>query len=278
MTHRPDIRGCGFLSTISILLAISSPWEADSMRALLTIRLPKDDEGGFIDVKEFRRILQAMGLRPFDMPSDEGDEAEAKIKDYCSTRAVPIFERMPEHDEDAKQRKMFSKANIVYAGDLAVSGTLFMVTAHSQSEYRFRLLNPKIESLQEGCRDLIVLIRDFNAVHPNRQLSVVGKIQLYEHGLEESTISGEIVQSRWRTTRSLAGRDVLITVTGLVLFFLLTALTISQIIPEGNARVLVERLSTAMFTATVVSGLSVYYTYRNIVPIVQWTATYEKKQ
>jgi len=243
------------------------------MRALMNVKLPIDEDGHFISSREFRQLLQIMGLRPSEMPGEEDADA---LKEYCLQRAQPIFDRMPEKSEEEQVKKEFSKKNIVFASDLPQTNTLFMVTAHTESEYRFRLLNPKIEALQDGCEDLVLEIRDHNQRHPHKQLLIVGKIDIYEHGLEESTISGTVIHSRWRTTRRMAGRDYLITIVGLILFILLTSMLVFEVVPPaGTMHNLIDRLSTAMFTATIVSGISVYYTYRQLVPTIKWTATYD---
>lgn len=242
------------------------------MRALINIQLPLDENGQFVNTKDFRQILQTMGLRPTDMPSDE-DEKEFVA--YCLKRSEPIFDRMPEKSEEEKIKKAFSRKNIVYASDLPQSNTIFMITGHTESEYRFRLLNPKIESLQEGCVDLVQKIRTHNEKYPSKRLELADNIDIFEHGLEESTISGKIMKNRWSATRKVAGRDILISVLGLIFFAILTALNILAI-PDGTLlHTIVDRLSTAMFTAMVVSSLTVYYTYREAVPVIQWTTSYQ---
>jgi hypothetical protein len=245
------------------------------LRALLNVLVSHGDNGSFIEIHRFRDILRELGLRPADMPPADGPEDA--IKEYCLKRAEPIFDRMPERTEEEKVRKDFSRHNIVYASDLPRSNTLLMVTAHTESEYRVRLLNPKIEDLQEGCEDLIVRITEYNRRHPQGRLQVVGLIKVFEHGLEESTISGTVVESRWEVTKRIAGRDFLIAVSGLLLFIILTGMAIFDVVPAGKVHDLLDRLSTAMFTATIVSGLTVYYAYRRLTPVIQWSTDYERR-
>lgn len=246
------------------------------MRALVNVLLPSikvGDDIKYVDTKEFRRILQAIGLKPTDMPSDDaGDD----FREYCLKRADPIFDRMPENTQEEKLKKQFSRDNIVYASDLPQSNSLFMVTAHTESEYRLRLLNPRIESLQEGCKDLVLKLKAYNAKNPSEPLKIIGKIDVLEHGLEEPTISGIVVESKWSATKQIAGRDVLIAIAGLVFFVTLTV--INAFTPNGTVwHTVIDRLSTAMFTAMIVSALSIYHTYRNAVPVIQWTASYDER-
>lgn len=246
------------------------------MRALINVLLPsikKGEETKYVDTKEFRRILQAIGLKPTDMPSDD---TSCDFKQYCLKRADPIFDRMPENTPEEKLKKQFSRDNIVYASDLPQSNTLFMVTAHTESEYRFRLLNPRIESLQEGCKDLVLKLKSYNAKTPSEPLKVIGKIDVLEHGLEEPTISGLVVENKWSVTKQIAGRDILIAIAGLVFFVTLTV--INSFTPAETVwHTVIDRLSTAMFTAMIVSALSIYHAYRNAVPVIQWTASYDEK-
>lgn len=246
------------------------------MRALINIRLPLKEDNRFIDIQEFREIIRLIGLRPADMPPD-GPGSDDDIRAYCLIRADPIFDRMPENTDEQRAKKEFSRKNIVYASDLPESNTLFMVTAHTEGEYRFRLLNPKIEALQEGCKDLVSRIQAYNAKNSTRTLDIYGKIEILEHGLEESTISGTVVKNRWRTARKLAGRDILITLIGLFLFVVLFGAIASGLVSDPTLRLLFDRLSTAMFTATVVSAISVYYIWREVTPVIQWTSSYDAK-
>ncbi|MFT3890587.1 MAG: hypothetical protein QM730_03045 [Anaerolineales bacterium] len=139
------------------------------MRALVNIQLPFDENGQYIDTKEFHQILQLIGLRPRDMPPSDDEQ---KFKEYCLRRASPIFDRMPENTEEEKARKQLTKENIIYASDLPQSNTIFMITAHTESECRFRLLNSKIELLQDGAKDLVLKINDYNDKHPNKRLKI----------------------------------------------------------------------------------------------------------
>ena len=245
------------------------------MRALINIKLPLDEDGQFIKTKEFRQLLQIIGLRPTDMPAEDGEEA---FKIYCRKRAEPIFDRMPENTEEEKIKKQFSRDNIVYASDLPQSNTIFMISAHTDSEYRFRLLNPKIESLQAGCKDLVLKLRAYNEKHINKKIEIVGDIEIYEHGLEESTISGTVIYSRWKTALAMSGRDVLIATAGLLFFIALTGINYNNLVGTETEFLytVVDRLSTAMFTAMIVSLITVVYTFRELVPVIKWTTSYER--
>jgi hypothetical protein len=250
------------------------------MRALINVKLPQDSDGSFFDIQEFRNALQTMRLKPLDIPSANGAEGENNMKEYFLARAEPIFHKMPETTEEEKARKEFSRQNIVYASDLPRSNSLFMVTAHTEGEYRFRLLNPKIEELQDGCEDLIIRIREYNEKHRDRQLTVYGKIRIFEHGLEESTISGSIVhKTLFENIKTLASRELLLVRVGLIIFlvgFFINFLPVIKSIDWLSG--LIDRFSTALLTTAVVSGVSIYHTVIRLAPVIQWTASYDHEK
>jgi hypothetical protein len=247
------------------------------MRALINVKLPQDSDGSYIDVTEFRNALQSMRLKPLDIPSSNGSDSEMKMKEYFLARAEPIFHKMPETTDEEKARKEFSRQNIVYASDLPRSNSLFMVTAHTEGEYRFRLLNPKIEELQDGCEDLVVRIREYNEKHADRQLTVYGKIRIFEHGLEESTISGSVVhKTLLKNVQTLAPREFLLVRVGLIIFIIGFSLNFMPVIQSIDwLHGLIDRFSTALLTTAVVSGVSIYHTVIRLAPVIQWSASYD---
>jgi len=86
-----------------------------------------------------------------------------------------------------------------------------------------------------------------------------------------------VVESRWDATKEIAGRDMLIAAAGLHYFLILTAINFLLITDGTLLHTVVDRLSTAMFTAMIVSALTIYYSYRESVPVIQWTTSYERR-
>jgi hypothetical protein len=271
------------------------------MRAIVNVRVPRASDGRFLNDRQLRNILQGMGLEPSDIPSypaasdnqDTPDPTiEGQIQQYSLNRAEPIIFRMPERSDEETQRKEFAKKTIFYAGTLSNSNTLFMVNRESNGTARFRLLNSKIEDLQEGCDDLIRIIEHHNRSLIERFLHVFArsdssflslgieeKIKIYEHGLEESTISGVVIKGfrrRWRYILRHSGLEVTVFFVGAILFGMSFVLLNSDVIrSESSLTGHIERFSTAMITTAIVSLISVFNAFR-LMPVVQWTASYEE--
>jgi hypothetical protein len=150
------------------------------MRALISVRIKNGDKGGVVPsgesskgyptIDEVHHALQLLGLRPPDMPGS--DDAE-QLKCYLLARAKPILDKMPARTDEEEERKKRSEENIIFVADLADSNTLFMVTSHTQSTIRFRLLNSKIEDLQQGCEELVEYFRDKEKKLANLPFSMV---------------------------------------------------------------------------------------------------------
>lgn len=282
------------------------------MRALINIDVPKDGEGNYLTNQQLRVLIDKLGQRPTDMPfnakkatgSPENEGAEEAIREYCAKKAAHIIERLPmnydyhthneQEEERLTERKEFARRNIFYAGTLTDSGADFMVTRESNGIIRIRLLHQKIEDLQAGCVDLFRLIQRLNRRPIRRILSrgsegdgtwfefkVSDTIRIFEHGLEESTISGVVVKGvrrRWRYLRSRAGLEIGLALFGLIAFgFCFAILQADVLASEDIWRGQIERISTAMATTAIVSSISVTSAMAR-KPIIQWTASYDRNR
>jgi hypothetical protein len=83
------------------------------------------------------------------------DQEEGALAEYLRSRAKPILARMPDDTDDHKAKKKRAEMAIRYCSALPVTGTQFMVTREIQGSLTFRLINEKIEFLQEGCEELL---------------------------------------------------------------------------------------------------------------------------
>lgn len=244
------------------------------MRALINVALPTHDHGGFLSVAEFRKIMSDLGLEPPDLPIvsyEEDRESTEQLRDYFLERARPIFDRMPENNDEEKFRKARTAQNIIYASELGKSNTLFMVTAQVKGMVRFRLLNPRVEKLQEGCEELVLKFRAYKQI----RLEVEGEIQIFEHGLESSTISGAVVEGRLRGITSLAARDFILVFIGLVGFVILSLISLSGVVSDPWLKGQIDRFSTAMLTTIFASLVSIYYFAVRSAPVIKWTASFD---
>ena len=270
------------------------------MRALINVKLSRDGNGKFPTPQEVRKILCDIGLEPTDMPAtvgagdppENGSTNEKELHKYFLERAKHIIARIPGKDKDEKEdgdedgnRKQRTIDNLVYASDLPKSSTDFMVTAHTTAFIRFRLLNPKLEDLQEGCEELVQLIMGYNnkgnfwsrvsksKAKDRPRLTIAGRIRILEHGLEEPTISGEIIASRLRALWEFAAKDVVLLAIGLVGFVLLVWLSNSASLAKmwhDQA----DRFSTAMLTTAAISAISLFHNAIKWRPLIKWSLTY----
>jgi hypothetical protein len=85
-------------------------------------------------------------------------------------------------------------------------------------------------------------------------------IAIYEHGLEASTISGELVRNRLRYAVRASTKDVVLATGALTLFVVsLALLSIGSVSSDPTLEGHLERFSTAMATTTVVAGYSIFH-------------------
>jgi hypothetical protein len=252
------------------------------MRALLTVNVERTISDG-----DLRKIFKEMGLEPTDMPAahaepESCDQYALELKSYFAERARPILDRMPDDTEDHKAKKRRTEASIRYCSVLPVTGTQFMVTREIEGTLTFRLINDKIEFLQEGCEDLIARLGitqpQWKFWDRRPRFSLGGRIEIYEHGLEASTIRGSLVRNKLSFARKHSSKDVVVATGAFVLF--LTAAAISQsavISPQSKIGGHLDRFATAMVTTVIVSVYSILHMMFTATPPVQWTAHYEKE-
>lgn len=256
------------------------------MRALMHLVIPQDKNGVFLSNEAIRQELQALGLRPPDMPKPPDDAAESarfsyeeSVRTYCVTLAQPILERMPKNTPEEQERRGFAEKNIFYASYLASSNTVFMVTRQTDGAARLRLLNPKIEDLQEGCVEFAEMVEGLRSRKTPQAIRMAPVVKIFEHGLEESTISGTLVRGirrKWQYVRKRAGLEIVISAVTGGLFLVSFLLTVSGVISSDSVlRDHLDRFSTAMLTSAIVSAISVIHSYRTM-PVIQWSASYEE--
>jgi hypothetical protein len=258
------------------------------MRALINVELSRNADGQFPTPGDIREILRKMGLQPSDMPDRDDPVNEATLRKYFEDRAKHILERIPEKSGEDADRKKRAVDNLVYASDLPNSNTEFMVTSHTSAFVRFRLLNPKLEDLQEGCEDLVQRIYEYNGrrsllrlrhaeARKTPTLTIAGRIRILEHGLEEPTISGIIVRNRIAALWQFAAKDVVILVSGIILFLMLAFGPLAET-TNREVKGHVDRFATAMLTAAVIAAIGVYHHGVKLRPLINWSLIYERSQ
>jgi hypothetical protein len=260
------------------------------MRAIMVANIQYGAGGLFPKNEEFRAVFQSMGLEPTDLPlrsnGETDDDFEQRLKQYFQQRAEKILARIPGHNPEQVEKIKFEKESIIYSSYLAGSDTDFMVTRRSGGSIRFRLLNSRIGKLHEGSADLVKLIGAYNTgkivgaqdqADKRMSLKLDDWIEIYEHGLEEPTITGEIVYSRAKYIWSQESREVLIALGSVILFLFFLLINPSLKLSHPSIFAFFERLETAMLTTFIVSALALAHAYFRLVPLIQWSLTYDDK-
>ena len=253
------------------------------MRALFTVDLSRKLNDG-----EVRHIFSNLLLNPTDIPASSDrdnptDDEEKALLEYFRQRASPILARMPGDTEDQRAKKARVQDAIRYCSVLPATATQYMVTREIDGALTIRLVNDKIEFLQEGCEDLIGRLglsrpwwRRWGQRPP---LNLANRIEIYEHGLEASTIRGSLVRSKIGYAFRHSSKDLVIAGGAAVVFAVVFALIASgSVVPTSKLAGHLDRLGTAMVTTVIVSLYSIVHIIVSATPPVQWTAYYEKEE
>src|SRR5436190_1876471 len=102
-----------------------------------------------------------------------------------------------------------------------------MVSRRTDGALLLRLLQDRLTKLFEACEDLAQRI-DSSVLHADERsrqtrqahfvLKVDDEISIYEHGLEEPTISGAVVRNKWKYLWKHNSLDVVVFLVFLFLF------------------------------------------------------------
>jgi hypothetical protein len=256
------------------------------MRALISVDL-KSEDGSFPPDAALRGYFSRLGLRDTNTPNKDEKENEAayelRLKQFYQNRAEKILARVPEHTKEQQEKKQFEREALVYTAYLTSSDTDLMVTRRSDGGFLLRLLNSRLGKLFDGAANMVLLLNDSRVSFQRPDTRPVSgstpellrlvcqpEIEVYEHGLEEPTITGLIVQNKWRYIRENESRDLLIAGFTFLLFLALVVLNM-YIDSESAYHSAIERIETAMITTGMVALLSIIHAYFRLVPVVQWS-------
>jgi len=166
------------------------------------------------------------------------------------------------------------KNDVVFFGYVADDQTKFVVTRAVENQITFRLPHPVLPRLQASAKKIVrrILVAKFL-----EQSLVVGnsRIVVYERGYDDIIITGRVISHPLRETRRTSTKDLLLTIVPLLLLVPLTVLLIvapSAITAQPTTSALatplihgtLERMSTALLTTALVSGLGLLTTYYDI--------------
>jgi hypothetical protein len=186
------------------------------------------------------------------------------LQDFYRLNSLDTFVRMDE------KRIEFAAKNIIFGSEIPEHATPFMVVQHTQQSFKVRFSNSVLSNLQLAVESFLRRVGQ-NVETPNYRIRVSTLISVYEHGHEESTISGDISwgKRRWWWYLRREARTELIAF-GVVASLCLVSLGLGLTAPTTSASgQFFDRLSTA----TLVSSLTllvVLVTRARGRPLVVW--------
>jgi hypothetical protein len=176
--------------------------------------------------------------------SDPDRETVVMLASY----ALPVLMRMPARNAEDRERRRLASESLMYASVVTPTRSQFVVSAENESAVTVRMHNQLIERLQNGCEDLLRLLRQPVAVAGGKvQFALDGQIQIYEVGQEDSTITGHLVgfttKDRLRDLRKTNKVSAVVASLLAIAFLALFLLLLRQHIHHGTTTVQIHESS-----------------------------------
>lgn len=231
------------------------------MRSVFTVDLRCDENAAFPSDSNLLDAIRGFGWEPIEI-RDAADEP-AKRELY-KRAAEHLFSEMPEIAVE-------ERGHVLFFGLLADDQTKFVITRRVEGQLTFRLLHPALPRVQSSTRKMVakVLASQFGSISNNRVL-------VYERGFDHVILLGTVISDPKRETLRINKKDALLAVVPLLLvapifFGLAMADLSSHQFMKGTG----ERLSTALITTSIVSGLGLLQTYWDIRRnrLISWNVT-----
>jgi hypothetical protein len=225
------------------------------MRAVFTVDLPKLDGNKYPTDAQIIEVIRSFGWEPVEVC--QLDDEISKLE-KCRDLSRVLFEEMP-------PGSMSRLEHVVTYGYLADDFTRFVVIKLVEGQVTFRLANNVLSRLQTSTGKIIRKL--LNAQIDGKSFRVCNQsVVIYERGNDYIVLTGRVVPDPLKETFRSDRKSVMIATVALVVFaFAITLLTVGGM--RESAGLLggtLERLSTAMLTATLVSGLNLTETYFEI--------------
>jgi hypothetical protein len=233
------------------------------MRAVFTVDLPLIDEQGYPTDQQIVELVRSYGWEPVEVCTLMDEEAKLQ---KCRELATYLFEDMPPGAASRLE-------HVLTYGYLSDDYTRFVVIRLVDGQITFRLANTVLGRLQTSTAKVIrkILKSQING----QPLRVCNQsVVVYERGNDFIVLSGRVIPNPLKETFRSDRKSVLIAGVALFIFLIVISLLLSGMDSSAN-RLLggtLERISTAMLTAALVSTLNLTETYLEIYrnKVVVW--------
>ncbi|MHC2275424.1 hypothetical protein ACVME8_002035 [Bradyrhizobium diazoefficiens] len=234
-------------------------------------------DGKFLSNVEIRQLFDRAGLGSVDTAKEPTTEAEEDaLRDCFLQKATSILSHIPGRSEEEKQRIERAKQFTIFASTHTDTGTDFMVVRETNGMMLLRLYHNRLELLQEGAERILELLGADRVRGKLGTLSVSRGIEVYEHGLATPTIKGKVVDNRLRYALRHARKDQFLLVGAAVLATAALSLDYQGVFSEYHSlQGHVDRFTTAMITACVVSSYSIFHLMMSATPPIEWSLHYD---
>lgn len=173
-----------------------------------------------------------------------GGEADDRVVSVASY-ALPVLMRMPARNAEDREKRRLAAEALAYASVVTPTRSQFVVSSENQSAVTVRLHNQLIESLREGCEHLLEVLSTPIEIEAGKlTFALQGRIEIYEVGQEDSTISGRLVgfstRDRLQFLRETQRVNVFVAVALSIAFVVLFAFLLLHHLSEGTAVVAIQ--------------------------------------
>ncbi|MBI5539304.1 MAG: hypothetical protein HY951_04545 [Bacteroidia bacterium] len=199
-----------------------------------------------------------------------------KIADTENSSGLCVWDLMP---EVAKEEKKF----LIFCGDIPSSQTKIIITRQIPAEAKIRLINPKLDKLQQATEDIVKKLT--KSILTEAPLKVVNnEVEILEHKETYQIIEGRVINSAFKEAIKENGKHFYISETALAIL-ILTGIWLLIMSRQGYNSFpvlfpLIERIFTVAMTTFIVSGFDFWHTYKNIsqAKTIAWTVSTERQK
>lgn len=225
------------------------------MRAVFTVDLPQTNEGQYPSDRQLIEYLRSFGWEPVEICSLEDEDSKLA---KCRQLGEYLFQDMPTTAASRLE-------HVIFYGYLSDDYTRFVVLKLVNGQMTFRLANDTLGRLQTSTAKIIKKL--LNKPLNDKTLSVCNQaVVIYERGNDYVVLNGRVIPNPLRETLRSDKKSMLLALVALLIFSIVITILTSNM-TAGTSSLFngtLERISTAMLTAALVSVLNLTETYLEI--------------